>query len=339
MEVNLIRKVIKVVDRINYKSTKFSIFLSVLISASIFTIAFKVVLSTPGFIEYKDATFHYKSSHHTAKYLHTWNPYKSSDNFPYLNQFPMYFWWSLIENTELETRLLYFIIFVLIGTIIFLTVFSWLKERYENVIPCYVASIAALFIYMVNPWVTFHISHPEYLWSYAFTPLTFYFTHKAVNQVSIKGWLKYSLLLSLVLFLTTISYVGIVTNIVLFAFTLVRLAMTALKTEHLLPQAEQEQSQEWPECPDEPTAARPWCYNCTWTGINKGCQSEKVEEWQEQLNSLDCNCGTIDGKFGPSTRDCTIRFQKANNLTPDGMVGNPCICREELPRDIGILFS
>lgn len=184
-------------------------------------IAFKVMLSTPGLIEYRDAKFHYKSSHRTAKYFHTWNSYKSSDNFPYLNQFPMYFWWSLIENTELGIRLLYFIIFVLIGTIIFLTVFSWLKERYENKIFCYIASIVALFVYMVNPWVTFHITHPQYLWSYAFTPLTFYFTHKAVNQMSIKGWLKYSLLLSLVLFLTTTSYVGIAINIILFAFTLI----------------------------------------------------------------------------------------------------------------------
>jgi hypothetical protein len=184
-------------------------------------VAFRVVLTSSGLIEYRDATFEYESSIRTAKYFHTWNPYKSSDNFPYLNQLPIYFWWSLTENTESNIRLTYFIIFVLIGTIIFSTVFVWLKERYENIVFCYIASTATLFVYIVNPWVTFHITHPHFLWSYAFTPLIFYLTRKAVNQTSRKGWIKYSLILSLVLFLTTTSYVGIMVNFLLFAYVLV----------------------------------------------------------------------------------------------------------------------
>ena len=42
---------------------------------------------------------------------------------------------------------------------------------------------------------------------------------------------------------------------------------------------------------------------------------------QDALNYLGYNSGTIDGIFGSKTRNAVIRFQKANKLSQDGIVG------------------
>ncbi|MEG0873462.1 MAG: peptidoglycan-binding protein [Clostridia bacterium] len=42
---------------------------------------------------------------------------------------------------------------------------------------------------------------------------------------------------------------------------------------------------------------------------------------QDALNVLKYNPGAIDAIFGKSTKSAVINFQKANNLTPDGIVG------------------
>jgi len=118
------------------------------------------------------------------------------------------------------------------------------------------------------------------------------------------------------------AIVGLI--IVLIAFTIVRVIMEALGTEEYLPQSsEVSEDQGWPDCPSlsNVSPTRPWCYNCVWTGANKGCQSSGVKTYQQELNTWGCNCGTPDGKFGPATKDCTKRFQNANTLTSDGMVG------------------
>lgn len=125
------------------------------------------------------------------------------------------------------------------------------------------------------------------------------------------------------------AVIGLV--IVLFAFMLVRVAMEALGTEEYLPESsETSTAQEWPICPelDDITASRPWCYRCSWTGAGRGCKSNEVKAYQEQLtDEWGCNCGTADGKFGRDTKACTERFQQANAcpssycLDVDGMVG------------------
>ncbi|MHA1665188.1 MAG: hypothetical protein ACTSVW_05085 [Candidatus Njordarchaeales archaeon] len=221
MEVNLLREVIKVVNKIDYKSTKFSIFIGVIISTLFFVIASRVMLLSPGLIQQVDSsTFSYYNSINLAKYLYTWNPYLSSDNFPYLNQFICRFW-LLIEDTEIAIRLIFLTVFVLMGSIIFSTVFVWTKERYKNILHCYITSTTALSIYMANIWVTNTINNPHFLWSYAFTPLIFFLTSKAINQTSRNYFLKYSLILALALFFTTASYVGIVTNFLLFIYCVI----------------------------------------------------------------------------------------------------------------------
>ncbi len=126
------------------------------------------------------------------------------------------------------------------------------------------------------------------------------------------------------------AIVGLI--IVLVAFTVVRVVMEAFGTSAFLPQSSEESESEiegWPTCPalSDVLPTRPWCYNCVWTGTDKGCQSTEVETYQQKLNNWGCNCGTPDGKFGLGTRDCTRRFQQANDcssgycLDVDGMVG------------------
>jgi murein L,D-transpeptidase YcbB/YkuD len=46
-----------------------------------------------------------------------------------------------------------------------------------------------------------------------------------------------------------------------------------------------------------------------------------VKTLQTYLNTHGYNCGTIDGKFGSKTKISVIKFQKANSLVSDGIVG------------------
>lgn len=49
--------------------------------------------------------------------------------------------------------------------------------------------------------------------------------------------------------------------------------------------------------------------------------SPDVKELQTFLNNNGYNCGTLDGSFGPKTKQAVILFQTAKSLTPDGSVG------------------
>lgn len=67
------------------------------------------------------------------------------------------------------------------------------------------------------------------------------------------------------------------------------------------------------------------CYaeelNCNYV-LRKGSSGEKVKKLQSVLNEK-ANCKlSVDGSFGNATRDCVMKYQRANNLTPDGVVGS-----------------
>jgi len=64
--------------------------------------------------------------------------------------------------------------------------------------------------------------------------------------------------------------------------------------------------------------------------LHNGSKGEKVWKLQERLQQLGYYQGTLDGEFGPGTRDAVVAFQKRNNLDADGLAG------EETQR---ILFS
>src|SRR6266404_1428093 len=53
-----------------------------------------------------------------------------------------------------------------------------------------------------------------------------------------------------------------------------------------------------------------------------GSAGVEVELWQSFLNRTGHPVGSVDGIFGVGTHGATEAFQKANKLTPDGIVGN-----------------
>jgi len=55
--------------------------------------------------------------------------------------------------------------------------------------------------------------------------------------------------------------------------------------------------------------------------LKKGCKGNDVKALQERLNFLGYNCGKVDSDFGVNTEKAVKKFQKANKLTQDGIVG------------------
>lgn len=55
--------------------------------------------------------------------------------------------------------------------------------------------------------------------------------------------------------------------------------------------------------------------------LKKGSTGSDVRELQTKLNSLGYNCGKVDGIFGTNTLAAVKRFQQANKLAVDGIVG------------------
>lgn len=52
-----------------------------------------------------------------------------------------------------------------------------------------------------------------------------------------------------------------------------------------------------------------------------GSKGEAVKTLQENLNSLNYDCGIADGIFGDKTKQAVIKFQKEHNLEQDGIAG------------------
>ncbi|MFA6392970.1 MAG: immunoglobulin-like domain-containing protein [Candidatus Paceibacterota bacterium] len=55
--------------------------------------------------------------------------------------------------------------------------------------------------------------------------------------------------------------------------------------------------------------------------MKNGSKGNEIIELQKLLTSLGYNCGIADGKFGPKTKGAVIKFQKANKLVGDGIIG------------------
>ena len=51
-------------------------------------------------------------------------------------------------------------------------------------------------------------------------------------------------------------------------------------------------------------------------------RTEQVKALQRQLSWLGFEPGTVDGRYGPITTGAVKRFQEANDLTVDGVVGH-----------------
>lgn len=57
------------------------------------------------------------------------------------------------------------------------------------------------------------------------------------------------------------------------------------------------------------------------TRISKGAKGDVVIELQKVLNSKKIDTLAVDGIFGPKTKAAIIKFQLANGLVGDGIVG------------------
>ena len=55
--------------------------------------------------------------------------------------------------------------------------------------------------------------------------------------------------------------------------------------------------------------------------LHNGSKGEKVWKLQERLQQLGYYQGTLDGEFGPGTREAVLLFQKKNGLGMDGLAG------------------
>lgn len=53
-----------------------------------------------------------------------------------------------------------------------------------------------------------------------------------------------------------------------------------------------------------------------------GCTGSEVSQIQSRLKEWGYYSGKVDGIFGTATQSAVIKFQKANGLTPDGIVGS-----------------
>ena len=55
--------------------------------------------------------------------------------------------------------------------------------------------------------------------------------------------------------------------------------------------------------------------------LKKGSKGNSVKALQILLNGNGYSCGSVDGEFGAKTYDAVVKFQKANKLDVDGIVG------------------
>lgn len=56
--------------------------------------------------------------------------------------------------------------------------------------------------------------------------------------------------------------------------------------------------------------------------LHYGMSGQEVRDLQENLHRRGLYMATVDGDFGPATLQAVKLFQQANNLTPDGIVGD-----------------
>lgn len=62
-------------------------------------------------------------------------------------------------------------------------------------------------------------------------------------------------------------------------------------------------------------------YKIELVSMRRGVKGEQVEALQVLLNANGCNCGNVDGSFGPQTETALKMYQTAMKLTVDGVAG------------------
>ena len=63
--------------------------------------------------------------------------------------------------------------------------------------------------------------------------------------------------------------------------------------------------------------------------LSVGSTGSKVKTLQGNLNGLNYNCGSVDGSYGSKTKSAVIAFQKAYNLTQNGVADTKTLAKIE----------
>lgn len=59
----------------------------------------------------------------------------------------------------------------------------------------------------------------------------------------------------------------------------------------------------------------------SFTTLQQGSSGPAVTKLQQRLKNLSFYAGTVDGQFGPNTKNAVSKFQQNNGLKSDGVVG------------------
>lgn len=164
---------------------------------------FRHFIFNPGIPNYSDLIWPYSS--HIYPMHHTWDEFQQAPVV--LNQMLGY---MLIYPfpAQLGIRLLYVIIFIIMGLSMFFSTFKLTLPRHKTGrVPLIAATLATLF-FVLSPIIISNIMHWYLLWFYAFLPLLLYFSYTAFRDVFLLdrwGFVKRSILVALVLFLMSPS--------------------------------------------------------------------------------------------------------------------------------------
>lgn len=164
---------------------------------------FRHFIFNPGIPNYSDLIWPYSS--HIYPMHYTWDEFMQAPVV--LNQMLGY---MLIYPfpAQLGVRLLYVIIFIIMGLSMFFTIFKLSSPRHKTGrVPLVAATLSTLF-FVLNPIIISNIMHWYLLWFYAFIPLLVYFSYTAFRDIfSLDRWgvIKRAILVALVLFLMSPS--------------------------------------------------------------------------------------------------------------------------------------
>jgi len=161
-------------------------------------VVFRRFFLFPGIAEYADIDLPYYRQNLLAVF-NAWNKFASGDT-AYLLYMYILSWVAIpfsASGTAFE-RILYFLMFFSASYFMFLVVYDLIKKIGADRLPCYIAAGAASIIYILNPnFYTKIASGAHGLVSYSLTPLVFYFSRKVVGAKTLRGMLRYSLILAI----------------------------------------------------------------------------------------------------------------------------------------------
>ena len=156
-----------------------------------------------GLAAFWDYMWPYQTLQSPQPYL--WNEFTQSPVMP--NIVLMYLLPSCLPR-EVGERLLFLIIFAIMGLSMFFATFKLTSSRHTSArIPLIVAGVATVF-FIANPVVAFRLMHPYDLWLYMFLPLLFWYAYSAFKDLASRrtgGIVKKSIPVALVLFLMSPS--------------------------------------------------------------------------------------------------------------------------------------